>query len=413
MPSSLKLRLGLMMFVTYIVWGAWYVTISTYLINTLHFTGTQAGAVFSTVSVASLVSPFFIGLIADRYFATERVMAVLYGLAAFCMFLMTRATTFPEVYALMLAFCLCYFPTVSLTNSLGMQLVKDPGREFPPLRLMGTFSWILINNVIGYMKWETTTDQFKVTMVAAIVMALISLFLLPHTPPKGKGEKFSARTALGLDALVMMKDRSFLIFVIASILACVPITFYYSFANDYLNEAGVMNVAGKMTLGQASEVIMMLLMPFIFRFATVRGIFILGLFCWTARYLFLAFGDPNGGMWMFYLAIILHGASYDFFFMTGQLYTDQEAPPHLRNTAQGFITFCTYGVGMLAGSLLSGAAVDYYTHRQNGVDVRDWHGFWMSSAAMAFIFMILVIVFFQAKTKIRPKEEVVAEVIGE
>lgn len=407
MPSSLKIRLGVMMFVTYIVWGAWYVTISTYLTNTLHFTGTQAGAVFSTVSVASLVSPFFVGLVADRFFATERVMAVLYGLSAVCMYFMTRVTTFPAVYALMLAFCLCYFPTVALTNSLGMQLVKDPGREFPPIRLMGTFSWIFIGNVIGYMKWEATTGQFWVTAVAAVVMVVVSLTLLPHTPPRGKGQKATLRTVLGLDALVMLKERPFLIFVIASILACIPITFYYSFANDYLNEVGVVNVAGKMTLGQVSEVVMMLLMPVIFRFATVRGIFILGLFCWTARYLLLAFGNPGSGMWMFYLAIILHGASYDFFFMTGQLYTDQEAPPHLRNTAQGFITFCTYGVGMLAGSLLSGAAVDFFSTGTGGHVTRNWYGFWVSSAAMAFLFMMMVILFFRTRSRIRPKQEVV------
>lgn len=403
MPSTLKIKLGLMMFVTYIVWGGWYVTISTYLINTLHFTGTQTGAVFSTVSIASLVSPFFVGMIADRYFATERVMAVLYGLSAIFMFLMTRAKTFPEVYGLMLAFCLSYFPTVALTNSLGMQLVQDPGREFPLIRLMGTFSWILINNVLGYMRWETSAAQFYVAMAAALVMVVISLFILPHTPPRGKGQPFNVRTALGLDALVMVKDRSFLIFIVASTLACIPITFYYSFANDYLNDVGLQNVAGKMTLGQGSEVFMMLAMPFIFRFATVRGIFITGLLCWVMRYLLLGFGNPGAGVWMFYLAIILHGASYDFFFMTGQLYADQEAPPHLRNTAQGFLTFCTYGIGMLAGSLLSGLALDFFTTGSGAEVHRNWFSFWVGSAALAGVFMVLVMVFFKAKGKIRPK----------
>src|SRR5580700_3648220 len=175
MPSLLKVRLGTMMFVTYIVWGAWYVTISTYLTQTLHFTGTQAGAVFSTVSVASLVSPFFVGLVADRFFATEKVMAVLYALGALIMYALTHVKTFPEVYGLMLAFCLCYFPTVALTNSIGMQLVKDPGREFPAIRLMGTFGWIFIGNVIGYMKVEATTVPFVITAIAAVVMVAISL----------------------------------------------------------------------------------------------------------------------------------------------------------------------------------------------------------------------------------------------
>jgi len=401
-----------MMFMNYIVWGAWYVTIVTYLTQTLHFTGTQAGAVFSTVSVASLVSPFFVGLVADRYFATEKVMAVLYALGAVLIYAVTRVTSFPAVYALMLAFCLCYFPTVALTNSIGMQLVKDPGREFPALRLMGTFGWIFINNVIGLMRVEATTMPFIITGIAAVVMVVISLTMLPHMPPHAKGTVFNARTALGLDALVMLKDRAFLVFVIASILACIPITFYYSFTNPYLNDVGVVNAAGKMTLGQVSEVVMMLLMPFIFRFLSVRDIVILGLGCWIARYLLFAYGNPGPGMWMFYIGIMLHGASFDFFFMTGQLYTDQEAPPHLRNTAQGFITFATYGVGMLLGSLLSGGAIDYFSHTSNGQVVRDWHSFWLSSSLMSIVILAMVVIFFRTNAKIRPKEEVVAEVYG-
>ena len=278
MPSAIKIRLGVMMFVTYMVWGAWYVTISTYLTNTLHFTGTQAGAVFGTVSIASMISPFFVGLVADRYFSTERVMAVLYAVGAVLMFLITRARTFPEVYGLMLAFCLCYFPTVSLTNSLGFQLVKDPGREFPVIRLMGTFGWIFITNVIGFPETGNVLRSVSgIDVRRGIAMVLISLTLIPHTPPKATAAEFNLRTALGFDALVMLKQRPFLVFMIASVLACIPITFYYSFANAYLNDVGVQNAAGKMSLGQVSEVVMMLLMPFIFRLFTVRAIVIVGL----------------------------------------------------------------------------------------------------------------------------------------
>jgi nucleoside transporter len=338
-------------------------------------------------------------------------MAFLYAVSAVLMVVITRAKTFPQVYALMLAFCLCYFPTVALTNSIGMQLVKNPGKEFPALRLMGTFGWIFVGNIIGYLKIEATTTPFVITAVAAAVMVLISLTLLPHMPPRGRGRAFSVREVMGLDALVMLKDRTFLTFVVASMLACIPITFYYSFTNDYLNDVGVQNAAGKMTLGQVSEVVMMLLMPFIFRYISVRGIFIWGLGFWIARYLLLAAGDPGSGMWMFYIAIMLHGASYDFFFMTGQLYTDQEAPPHLRNTAQGFITFATYGVGMLLGSLLSGSAVDYFSHEENGHIVRAWHSFWLSSAMMSAVILVVVVLFFRTRAKIRPKESPV-EALG-
>lgn len=404
MPDSLKIRLGLMMFVNYIVWGAWYVTISTYLTSTLHFSGTQTGAIFGTTAVAALISPFFVGLVADRLFATEKVMAVLYGLGAILMYLITQVTSFPAVYTLVLLFCLSYFPTISLTNSITMQSLKDPGRDFPPIRVMGTLGWIFIGLVVGFMKVEASTIPFLLAAGAAVVMCIISLTILPHTPPKAKGSKVAVRDILGLDALAMMKDRSFLIFVIASVLACVPLTFYYSFTNAYLNEVGVENAAGKMTLGQISETAVMLAMPLIFRFVSVRGVLLIGLLSWAVRYVLLAYGNPGSGMWMFYAAIILHGICYDFFFVTGQLYTDQEAPAHLRSTAQGFITFLTYGVGMWVGSMLSGYLVDYFTTSVGGQVIRNWRGFWMSSATMSFVIMLLVFLFFRSNEKIRPKE---------
>ncbi|MFL6280673.1 MAG: MFS transporter, partial [Vicinamibacterales bacterium] len=383
MAGFLKTRLGLMMFLEYVIWGSWYVTISTYLTQTLHFSGTQAGAVFGTVSVASLVSPFFVGLVADRFFATERVMSVLYLLSAVFVFMVTRAETFAAVYTLMLVFCLCYFPTIALTNSITMQQVADPGRDFPPIRTMGTLGWIVINLIVGFMRVEAGTTPFLLASMACVVMAIYSLVALPHTPPPARGQQVTLRRVLGLDALAMMKQRTFAVFAIASVLACIPLTFYYSFTNAYLNDVGVVNAAGKMSLGQMSELVMMLSMPFIFRIASVRAILLTGLAAWAARYLLLAYGNPGPGMWMFYIAIVLHGVCYDFFFVTGQLYTDQEAPADLRSTAQGFITFITYGVGMLIGSLLSGSALDYFSATTATGVVRDWHSFWISSAVMS------------------------------
>jgi nucleoside transporter len=335
MNTFLKTRLGVMMFLQYIIWGAWYVTITTYLTTTLHFSATAAGAVFGTTAVASLVSPFFVGLVADRFFATERVLAVLYILGAILMYLVTQVQSFGSVYTLVLAFCLCYFPTIALTNSITMQQVSDPGRDFPPIRVMGTLGWIAINNVVGLMRIEAAATQFLLASGACVVMAIYSLVALPHTPPPARGKQVSARQLLGLDALAMMKDRSYLVFVIASILACIPLTFYYSFTNAFLNDVGVVNAAGKMTLGQVSEVALMLAMPIIFRYFSVRGILLSGLLAWGIRYVLLAYGNAGPGMWMFYIAILLHGICYDFFFVTGQLYTDQEAPAHLRSTAQG------------------------------------------------------------------------------
>ena len=393
-----------MMFLEYVIWGSWYVTLSTYLTTHLHFSGTQAGAVFGTVSVASLVSPFFIGWIADRYFPTERVMAFLYVIAAVLAFCVTRASSFGAVYLLVLAFCLAYFPTIGLTNSIAMQNMKDVARDFPAIRVMGTFGWIAAGLVVGKLQVETTSTPFLIAAGASVVMSLFSLTALPHTPPLARGERVAVRSLLGLDALEMMRDRAFLIFVIASILACIPLTFYYSFTNTFLNAVGVENAAGKMTIGQVSEVVMMLMMPVIFRRLSIKGILLLGLFAWTLRYALLAYGNPSGGMWMFYLAIALHGVCYDFFFVAGQMYTDQEAPAHLRSTAQGFITFVTYGVGMLIGSLLSGGALDFFSSaRKTGPD-RNWIGFWLLSSAMSFAILLLVAVFFNSHRMIRSKQ---------
>jgi nucleoside transporter len=407
MIPFLKTRLGAMMFLQYVIWGSWYVTLNTYLTSTLKFSGTEAGAVFGTTALASLVAPFLVGLIADRLFATERVLATLYALGAVFLLLATQVTSFGAVYIVLLAFCLCYFPTIALTNSITMQQVADPGRDFPPIRMLGTIGWIAINLVVGFMRVEAGTTPFVLGAGACVVMCVYSLIALPHTPPRASGQKATLRSVLGLDALAMLKDPSYLVFVIASVLACIPLTFYYSFTNAYLNEVGVVNAAGKMTLGQMSEIGMMLLMPVVFRLWTVRTILLVGLLSWAVRYVLLAYGDPGPGIWMFYVAIIMHGVCFDFFFVTGQLYTDQEAPPHLRSTAQGFITAMTYGVGMLVGSLLSGGVLDYFsTTAADGTITRDWAAFWLTSAVMSAVIMFLVLAFFRTKAKIQAKKAI-------
>jgi nucleoside transporter len=392
------------MFLNYVIWGAWYVTLDTYLTATLHFSGTQAGAVFGTTALASMISPFFVGLIADRFFSTERVLAVLHLIGAVFLFLVTKATSFGSVYTLMLLYCLCFFPTIALTNSITLRQVKDAGAEFPLIRVFATIGWIVIGAVIGWMGIESSSTFFLLSAGSSLVMSAFCL-VLPHTPPLGKGDPVTLRSVLGVDALEMLKRPTYLIFIVASILACIPLTFYFSFTNAYLNEVGVQNAAGKMTLGQASEVAAMLLMPFIFRRVTVRGILLAGLLAWSIRYTLLAYGNAGAGMWMFYVAILLHGICYDFFFMTGQLYADQEAPGHLRVTAQGFLTFVTYGVGMFIGSLLSGATVDFFTTTTStGAITRNWTAFWLSCASGAFVIMLLVAMFFRSNSRIETRK---------
>ena len=398
MLTTLNARLSLMMFLNYVIWGSWYVTIVTYLTATLKFTGTEAGVIFGTTAVAAMISPFFVGMICDRFFATEKVLAGVHFLGAALLYLMTRVTTFGGIYGIMLAYCLCFFPTIALTNTLTLKNIKDAGSQFPIIRLFATIGWIVVGLIVGWLKIEASSGQFLLAAGASLAMGLYSL-TLPHTPPPARGEPVTVRGILGLDALVMLKRQSYLVFILASFFACIPLTFYFTFTNRYLNAVGVENAAGKMTLGQASEVVAMLLMPFIFKRASVRLIFLAGLFSWSLRYLLLAQGNPGAGVWMFYVAILLHGICFDFFFMTGQLYADQEAPEALRSTAQGFLTFVTYGVGFFVGSLLSGIAVDYFTSG----GVTDWRSFWLTCSAGAFAILIMVAVAFRNHTKIKTR----------
>jgi nucleoside transporter len=402
MSFSRGARLSFMMFLNYVVWGAWYVTLGTYLTATLHFSGTQTGAVFGTTALASMISPFFVGMIADRFFATEKMLAALHFAGAVVLFAVTRVTSFGAVYGLMLTYCLCYFPTIALTNSLTLKQIEDAGRQFPLIRMFGTIGHIVIGQTVGWLAVEKSSTMFLLAAGASVAMGFYSL-TLPHTPPAGAGEPVTVRGLLGLDALVMLKRRTYLVFIIAMVLGCIPLTFYFSFTNAYLNEVGVWNAAGKMTLGQVSEILAMLLMPLVFRKLSVRTIIMLGLLSWSLRYGLLAYGNAGPGMWMFYLAILLHGVCFDFFFMTGQLYADQEAPANLRVTAQGFLTFVTYGVGVFIGSLLSGAALEWLTTTVNGKQVHQWTNFWLSSAVGSAVILLMVGLFFKSRTRIQPK----------
>lgn len=405
MPIAVAPRLCVMMFLNYVIWGAWYVTIGTWLTQTLHFTGTQTGAVFGTAALSCMISPFFVGLIADRYFATERILSALHLVGAVLLVLVSQATSFVSVYLLLLTYCLCYFPTIALTNSLTLRNIKDAASDFPRIRVFATIGWIVIGLAIGYLQFEKSATPFLIAAGCSVVMAAFCL-TLPHTPPQAKGHPASWRTIVGFDALVMLRNRSFAVFVIASVLACIPLTFYFSFTNAYLNEVGVANAAGKMTLGQVSEVVMMLLMPLIYRRFRLKTIFLAGLLAWSVRYAFLAFGNAGDLSFLFYGAILLHGVCYDFFFMTGQLYTDQEAPAHLRGTAQGFLQFLTYGVGMFIGSMLSGWVVDVFSTTTGTTVTRNWTGFWLTSAAGAFLILLMVAALFRSRGRVQAQEPV-------
>jgi nucleoside transporter len=392
MSFSIRLRLSIMMFLQYFVWGAWYVTMGTYLGQTLRFDGQQIGLAFGTTALAAMISPFFVGLVADRFFATERILAVLHLLGAVTLYYVSLLTTFDSVYPVLIVHTLCYMPTLALTNSLSFHQMQDPGKEFPAIRVLGTIGWIVAGLVIGFLGLEASATQFRVAAGASVALGLFCL-ALPHTPPTQAGQKIGFGEIIGLEALQLMKDRSFAVFVIGSFLICIPLQFYYAFTNPFLNEIGVVNAAGKMTLGQMSEIGFMLVMPLFFARLGVKKMLLIGMLAWTLRYLLFAWGNNGSLVWMLYVGILLHGVCYDFFFVTGQIYVDKRAPGHLRAAAQGLIAFVTLGVGMFIGSWLSGKIVDLYVVA--GPVPHDWPKIWLVPALSAAAVLILFALFFQ------------------
>ena len=394
MPTTVRFKLSVMMFLEYFIWGAWYVTMGTWL-GALGFSGEQIGLTYGTTALAAMISPFFVGMIADRFFATQQLLAVLHLAGGAALFYASAQTVFWPLYIAVLIHTLFYMPTLALTNSLSFRQMRDPGREFPPVRVLGTIGWIVAGLVVGTLGVEATGRPMQLAAAGSVLMAVFCL-LLPHTPPQSTGS-VRVRDVLGLDALELMKDRSFAVFVIGSFLVCIPLQFYYAFANPFLNAIGVTNAAGKMTMGQMSELVFMLLMPWFFRRLGVKQMLLVGMAAWVARYILFAYGDNGPLVWMLYLGILLHGICYDFFFVTGQIYVDQKAPPSVRAAAQGFITFVTYGVGMLIGSWLSGRVVDAYA--TSGGSGHDWQHIWLVPAAMAAVVLVLFAVFFRASDR--------------
>lgn len=395
MKSTVRVQLSIMMFLEFFIWGGWFVTLGTYLLETLHATGAQTAMAFSTQSWGAIIAPFIIGLIADKYFNAEKILGILHLLGALLMYLLATSTDFSQFYPYVLAYMIAYMPTLALVNAVAFRQMEDPAKEFSLIRVFGTIGWIVAGLAISYLfNWDSETsvaqgmlkNTFWMTAIASAVLGIYSFFL-PKTPPNKEKKDASLAEITGLSALKMLKDRNFLIFFISSVLICIPLAFYYQNTNPFLAEIGIKNPTGLMTIGQVSEVLFMLLLPVFLLKYGIKKTLLFGMLAWAIRYAFFAFGNADSFTFMLLLGIALHGVCYDFFFVSGQIYTDSKAGAANKSAAQGLITLATYGVGMLIGFWVAGKITDAYLV---GEDAHTWKDIWMYPA----VFAVLVFLFF-------------------
>jgi nucleoside transporter len=395
-----------MMFLEYFIWGAWYVTLGTSLGQGLHFSGEQIGLAFGTNALGAVLSPFFVGLMADELFANQKLLAALHALGGILLWCAATQTGFSAMYIILLAYSLCYMPTIALSNAVAFRQMKDTKKDFGSIRVLGTAGWIVAGLVV--IGWavpkfftghsvEATAIPVRVAAVTSIIMAIYSL-TLPDTPPLRQGHGFKLSNIFPAEAFSLFKDRNFAVFAAASFLICIPLQFYYAFTNPFLNEIGFQNAVGKMTFGQFSELLFMLTLPFFFKKVGVKYTLVLGMLAWVIRYLCFGFGNVDSLVWMLYLGIVMHGICYDFFFVTGQVYVDMKAPQALRSAAQGLIVFLTYGIGMFVGSWICGKVVDAYaTTSAAGVVAHNWRGIWMFPAGASLFVLIFFLLGFRSE----------------
>jgi nucleoside transporter len=398
MKSKIIVILSFMMFLQYYIWGSWYVTMGTFMSEFLKSTGLQIGAVYSALAIATMISPFFVGMVADRFFAAQKVMGVLHIIGGLLLFIASKVESNGYFYWIILLYSLAYMPTIALSNSVAFRQMSDPGKQFPVVRVFGTVGWVVAGFMIAILGIEKTPSTFYMASIVSVALGLFS-FALPNTPPRAK-EKSSAKTILGIDALVLFKERPYTIFFIAAIFVCIPLSFYFGFANLYLNQSGMTNTAGKMVMGQISEALFILAIPFLFNSIGVKKMLLIGMSAWILRYLCFAFGNVDSNIWMLYAGIILHGVCYDFFFVTGYMYTEKKSNERIKNTAQGLFTFVTYGLGMFIGTWFSGFVTSHYTVG----GAYQWRSIWFVPAYIAVAVLICFIFFFREKKEIKVAE---------
>jgi nucleoside transporter len=404
MNTTNKIKLSSMMFLEFFIWGAWFVTLGTFLGTNLKASGAETAAVFSTQSWGAIIAPFIIGLIADRYFNAERILGVLHLVGAFLMYQMYQSSDLSSFYIYVFSYMVLYMPTLALVNSVAFNQMKDPEKEFSSIRVWGTIGWIVAGLSISYVfHWDSAEslasgmlkNTFLLAGVAALILGLLS-FTLPATPPKVSDEKIKIGDIIGLDALKLLKDKNFAVFFISSILICIPLAFYYQNANPFLTESGLENPTGKMAIGQISEALFLLLIPVFFSKYGFKKTILVGMLAWALRYALFAYGNGSELSFMLIIGIALHGICYDFFFVSGQIYTNSKAGDKYKSAAQGLITLATYGVGMLIGFAVAGWITDNY---KTATGTINWEMVWIIPAGIALAVFVLFALTFNDKNK--------------
>ncbi len=404
MQKSLKIKLSFFMFLQYFIWGSWYVSMGTYLANALKFSGQQIGAAYGAFAIGSMISPFFVGLIADRYFASEKLLAVLglFGGAVLCA--LPHLSAFNAFYPTLILYCALYAPTLALGNSLSFHQLADSKKDFPRVKIFSAIGWIGGGVTLSLLKAEQSPVQFYVAGAASILLGLFSL-ALPHTPPRKTGQNVGLGEILGLDALALLKKPSFAIFIACLFLICVPLYFYFVMMSIYLTELQWSGLAGKMTLAQISDVIFLFLLPIMLQRLGYKKTIFLGILAWATRYFMLAGSVNSPGLQtvLIFGAILLHGVCYDFLFIAGQLYVDAEANERIRGACQGFIAFILWGIGAFVGTMLAGKVLAMHTLTGvQGPILHNWRQIWMTPALGAAVVLVVFVIFFREPKPVVP-----------
>ncbi|MGA4521520.1 MFS transporter [Citrobacter portucalensis] len=390
-------RLSLMMFLQFFIWGSWSVTLG--LVMSQHNMSLLIGDAFSAGPIASILSPFVLGMLVDRFFASQKVMAVMHLAGAAILWFVPQALVAQNgalLIGLLFGYTLCYMPTLALTNNIAFHSLSDKDKTFPVVRVFGTIGWIVAGIFIGVTGISDTTGIFTLAAIISVILALYSL-TLPNTPAPAKGLPVKVRDLFCADAFALLKVRHFFVFSLCATLISVPLGTYYAYTASFLADAGVGDVSTAMSFGQMSEIFFMLVIPFLFRRLGVKYMLLIGMCAWFVRYAFFALGISEEGRFLLYLGILLHGVCYDFFFVVGFIYTDRIAGEKVKGQAQSMIVMFTYGIGMLLGSQISGAL---YNRLVAGQTVpQAWTTFWWLPAVAAAVIAVIFLLSFKYDDK--------------